>query len=141
LGGIGKMQFSRIKALLRLSDEAMELADRHGLEEGVLRYVLVLLPEAQTEMVQQIIQLKLTGKQVKAICEQESSDETEDGDEKTLASDLRLIRMMRSVERQNPQTLVRTLMREEKSVHFARARLETMMSFLKQASQLLEETK
>jgi hypothetical protein len=35
MGGIGRMQFSRYKALLRLSDEALELADRYHLEEGV----------------------------------------------------------------------------------------------------------
>ena len=40
MGGIEKAQFSRIKALLRLSDEALELADRHGIEEYRLRYVV-----------------------------------------------------------------------------------------------------
>ncbi|MCA9888053.1 MAG: hypothetical protein KC546_06765, partial [Anaerolineae bacterium] len=40
MGGISKMHFSRIKALLGLSDEAMELADLHQIEERKLRYVL-----------------------------------------------------------------------------------------------------
>ncbi|MEO8612904.1 MAG: ParB N-terminal domain-containing protein, partial [Chloroflexota bacterium] len=37
MGGIKKVHFSAIKALLRLSDEALELADRHSVEEGKLR--------------------------------------------------------------------------------------------------------
>ena len=42
MGGIEKAQFSRIKSLLRLSDEALELADRHDIEEKKLRYVVAL---------------------------------------------------------------------------------------------------
>ena len=42
MGGINRFQFSRYKALLHLCDEASELADRHNLEESVLRYALRL---------------------------------------------------------------------------------------------------
>src|SRR5204863_729046 len=75
MGGISKMRFSQIKNLLRLSDEALEVADRHGLEEGLLRYVLLLPVEAHAEMVQQIVQLKLTGRQVRESCEQRDAVE------------------------------------------------------------------
>ena len=34
MGGIKRAQFSHIKSLLRLSDEALELADRYDIEEG-----------------------------------------------------------------------------------------------------------
>ena len=60
MGGINKQRFSQYKELLRLSDEAMELADRHQLDERVLRHVITLPPADQAEMVQQIIQLNLT---------------------------------------------------------------------------------
>src|SRR4030095_9563901 len=40
MGGIDKARFSRLKALLHLSDEAMELADRHDIDEKKLRYIL-----------------------------------------------------------------------------------------------------
>jgi hypothetical protein len=138
MGGIGRMHFSRYKALLHLSDEALELADRHNLEEGILRHVLLLPATAHAEMVQQIVQFNLTGKQVKEICEQEGSDtEPDQGSTKPAAADIRLIKIMRNIERQAPQTLVHALVNEEKSVHLARARLHSMMDFLKQASQML----
>ena len=73
MGGIEKAQFSRIKALLHLSDEAMELADRHGIDEKKLRYVLRSHQEYHAEIVRQIIDFNLTSKQVKELCEGEES--------------------------------------------------------------------
>jgi len=139
MGGIGKMHFSRLKALLKLSDEAMELADRHSLEEGVLRHILPLSAEAQAEMVQQVIQHNLSAKHVKEICEQGAAEDSFDHDEKPTAPDMRLIKAMRSIEKQTPNSLVQALLREEKSVHLARARVQNMMGFLMQINQLLEE--
>lgn len=43
MGGVSRVHFSRIKSLLKLSDEALELADRHKLDERTLRYVLVIV--------------------------------------------------------------------------------------------------
>jgi len=70
MGGIDKVYFSYIKRLLALGDEALELADRHRLDEGVLRPVTSLSPEDQVEMIQQIIQFGLSGRQVESIIEQ-----------------------------------------------------------------------
>ena len=138
MGGTGRMHFSRYKALLQLSDEALEIADRYNLEEGVLRHVIQLPSEAQSEMVQQIVQYGLTGKQVKDIVEHTGNSDTSD-DEKPTASDSRLVKVMRNIERQTPESFVQTLVREEKSAHLARARLQNMMAFLKQVTQLLPE--
>ncbi|MHB8624784.1 MAG: ParB/RepB/Spo0J family partition protein [Aggregatilineales bacterium] len=138
MGGIGKMHFSRFKALLRLSDEALELADRYGLEEGLLRHILRLPAEAQAEMVQQAIQFNLSAKQVKEICEQGGTEDNTDHDDKPAAPDLRLIKVMRSIDKQTPTSLAQALVREEKSIHLARARVQSMMEFLAQISQLLE---
>jgi hypothetical protein len=41
MGGIGRMHFSRHKALLKLSDDAMELADRYNIDEK--KSVMLLL--------------------------------------------------------------------------------------------------
>lgn len=70
LGGISKYQLAEHKALLKLCDEAMELADRHSVDYGKLRYVVMLQsPEDQIELVQQIIQQNLTVKQLREIVE------------------------------------------------------------------------
>jgi hypothetical protein len=70
LGGISRQHFQYFKALLNLGDEAAEMADRHNLEEGKLRYVVQLEQvEEQVELIQQIIQHNLTVKQIKDIVE------------------------------------------------------------------------
>lgn len=138
MGGIGRMRLSHYKNLLRLSDEALELADRNGLEEGVLRYVLQLPTETQAEMVQQILQFNLTGRQVKEICEQRTEEDHDQGPEQPSPRVLKLIRAMKSIDRETPSALVEVLLREEKNAHLARARLQTMVSFLQEANRLLE---
>lgn len=70
MGGVTKQRLNQYKRLLLLSDEAWELADRHNLDEAVLRYVVDLPHEDHSEMIQQIIQLGLARHQVKAIVEQ-----------------------------------------------------------------------
>jgi len=70
MGGIDKVYFSYIKKLLYLCDQAMELADRHNLDEGVLRVITNLSEEDQIEMIQQVIQFGLSGKQVESIVQQ-----------------------------------------------------------------------
>src|SRR5258708_31446104 len=46
MGGISKAHFYHYKTLLQLSDEAMELADRHRIEDKKLRYVVELTPHS-----------------------------------------------------------------------------------------------
>ncbi|MHB8752831.1 MAG: ParB/RepB/Spo0J family partition protein [Aggregatilineales bacterium] len=139
MGGIGKMRFSQLKKLLRLSDEALELADRHGLEEGVLRYVLSLPAETHVEMVQQIIQFNLTTRQVKEIVEQkQDGDQQEDDKDKPSPRALKLVKLIRTIDQDVPSDFAQTLLREEKSVHLARARLQNAVAFLEEANRLLE---
>jgi hypothetical protein len=78
MGGMKRGQFSHIKLLLRLSDEALELADRHNIEEGKLRYIINLEPEFHAEMVRQIIDFNWSAKQVKELCEGNGMDENND---------------------------------------------------------------
>jgi hypothetical protein len=139
MGGIGKMRFSQLKSLLRLSDEAMELADRHNIDEFSLRPLLDLPAEAQAEMVQQIIRFDLTGRQIRDICEQQQEEEmTEPG--KNISPEIkRLLRLIRTVEQEKPEDFARAVMHEEKHVHMARARLQTMISLVRDALQYLPE--
>jgi len=68
--GMKKHYFSYLKNLLRLSDEALELADRHHIEEKRLRYIVQLDADYHLEVVRQIIEFNLTAAQVKTICEE-----------------------------------------------------------------------
>ncbi len=65
MGGINKTRLAQYKALLHLSDQAMELRDRYGIDERNLRHVITLAQEYHTEVVHQIIDFNLTAKQVK----------------------------------------------------------------------------
>jgi hypothetical protein len=69
LGGISKGEMAHYKALLNLCDEAVEVADRNNLEEGKLRHIINLAPNDQMEMIQQIVELNLTAKQIRDIIE------------------------------------------------------------------------
>jgi len=73
MGGISRVHFSRFKNLLRLSDEALELADRHAIDEYKLRPILTIHEDHHAEVVRQVIDFNLTSKQVRDLCE--SSDE------------------------------------------------------------------
>lgn len=136
MGGISRQQFSRYKLLLHLSDEAMELADRNNLDEGVLRYVINLQPEYHADVVQQIITHGLTVKQVQALCsgvQQEESDKVDSTPKHTR----QLVRLMTSTQASSPDTLARLLIEQEKDVHLARARLQSLRQLLDDAEQRL----
>ena len=75
MGGVKKGYLSYIKNLLRLSDEALELADRYNIEEYKLRPYHEMPTEYHAEIVRQIIDFNLTSKQVKELCEGDSLDD------------------------------------------------------------------
>jgi hypothetical protein len=80
MGGISRVHFSRFKSLLRLTDDAIELADRYRIDEFKLRPVLAIDEEHHAEVVRQIIDFNLTSKQVQGLCKM--PDEVA-GDEET----------------------------------------------------------
>jgi hypothetical protein len=140
MGGIRKMQFSRYKTLLKLTDEALELADRYNLDEFRLRPVLDLLPDAQAEMIRQIVQFGLSGRQIEEICEQElKGDEISGDEEKPSPQALRFVKLLKSVERESPDNFARVLLRQERNIHMALARLQAMMTFLEDVQRNLEK--
>lgn len=140
MGGIGRMRFSQLKSLLKLSDEALELADRFGLDEFRLRPLLDLPAEGQTEMVHQIIQFGLTGRQIREICEQQQEEEVSEEEEEKMSPEVkRLLRLIKTVEQEDPEDFARALLREEKNIHMARARLQTMIALVQNALEYLPE--
>jgi hypothetical protein len=128
MGGISRMHFSRYKALLKLSDDAIELADRYKLDEKKLRYVVALSPEYHTELVRQIIDLNLTSKQVMEICEGTFDDTDENAEDEITVSQaaLRIARATRNSGDMSGEDLARALMRQEGDTNLARARIQIM---------------
>lgn len=138
MGGVGKMHFSHYKALLRLSDEALELADRHKLDEKKLRYVLTLPPEYHSEIVRQIIDFNLTSKQVKELCEGDVlTAEDDDGLEKLPPAAMKMAKVTHSVTATTPQDFVVALLQQEGDPAIALARLQAMRKLVLEAERLL----
>jgi len=70
LGGMERVQFNRLQALLRLPDPIWELADRFRLEEKRLRYVLKVPDETQqVELVRAIIDQNLSAERIQQLVE------------------------------------------------------------------------
>jgi hypothetical protein len=130
MGGIDKGRFRHFKSLLGLSDEAFELADRHNLDEFRLRPVLQLPPDVQAEMVQQIVQFNLTGRQVQDIIEKGLESDEAPSTDNTPPQIRRFVKVIRSLNEADEQDFVRGLVSQEKSVAIADARIEATIQFL-----------
>jgi hypothetical protein len=141
MGGIGRMRFSQYKALLNLSDEAMELADRHDIDERKLRYVLKLPQEYHLEVIRQIIDLDLTSRQVKEICksdEPSADPETPDEDPIPRAA-MRIMKASLRVDTLSSKDLMRAAVQQESNVDLARARLQMLKRLTEEAIHQLPE--
>jgi len=138
MGGIKKGHFSAIKGLLRLSDEALELADRYDIEEKKLRYITSVDAEYHAEIVRQIIDFRLTSKQAKELCEGESTDDgNEDPIEKISPAALKMAKATQNISATSPQELARALMQQEGDASVARARLQAMRKLISEAEHYL----
>ncbi len=139
MGGIGKAYFSRIKALLKLTDDAMELADRHAIDEKRLRYVAAMPEDAHMELIQQIISLKLTSRQVQQICESETHHSEPEKPEALPTKAVKMARVLQSVNDTSPYDFARALLHQEQNVHLARARIQSMVQLLTESQSFLKE--
>ncbi len=140
MGGVKKGYLSYIKNLLKLSDEALELADRHNIEEYKLRYVVTISPEYHSEIVRQIIDFNLTSKQVKELCEGDDLfTNTSDPIEKLPAQAVRVARVTQSISSTAPQDIARALMQQEGDISIARARLQALQKLLAEADRYLKD--
>ena len=130
MGGIDKGHLYHYKTLLRLSDDALELADRHNIDEFRLRPVLQLPQDVQAEMVQQIIQFNLTGRQIQDICSK-GLDVEESEPTATISPPVkRFVKSMKTLSGSQEEEFVQGLITEEKTVTMARARLDSTIEFL-----------
>lgn len=139
MGGVKKGYLSYIKNLLRLSDEALELADRHNIEEYRLRPVVTMPAEYHAEIVRQIIDFNLTSKQVKELCESEGLEaSSSDPIEKLPAQAVKVAKVTQSISTTAPQDIARALMQQEGNAMMARARLQALQKLLLEAEHYLE---
>ncbi|MDX1992563.1 MAG: ParB N-terminal domain-containing protein [bacterium] len=139
MGGMKKGYFSYLKNLLRLSDEAMELADRHNLDERRLRPVVSLAPEFHSEVVRQIIDLNLTAKQVNELCEGDLNEREEDEQNRIPAPALKLAKATQTTTTASPQDVARALIRQEGDTGLARARLQAFRKLLTDVERYLTD--
>jgi hypothetical protein len=140
MGGIKKTHFSAIKALLRLSDEAMEIADRYSIEEGKLRHVITLPADYHSEIVRQIVEFKLTSKQVKELCRDDDLEmDSAENLDRLPPSAIKMARVAKTTSTTSPQDLVRALLQQEGDSTVAVARLQAMRKLIDEAEQLLFE--
>lgn len=138
MGGIGRMRFGQFKALIALSDEALDLADRHNIDEGILRHVLTLASTDQAEMLQHVIHHDLTVKQVQQICEQGLTEESDESD--TPHKSLKFVRtVFREMDRHTPLDFAQAACAERGDLHMARAYLKKMEQFAREAWQNLPD--
>ncbi len=139
MGGVDRSRFAQFKALLHLSDEAMELSDRHGVDERKLRHVITLPPEHHAEVLRQIIDFNLNANQVKELCEGTFTEDVAEADTAIPASALKIARFIHSTKTAFPQDIARALLNQEGNAALARARLQVMRNLLTEAEQYLSE--
>ncbi len=138
MGGVKKGYFSYIKNLLRLSDEAMELADRHNIEEYRLRPITMIAPEYHAEVVRQIIDFNLTSRQVQELCNSDSLiDSASDPLEKLSPQAVRVAKIANSISSTTPHDIARALIQQEGDVAIARARLYALQKLLTEVDRYL----
>lgn len=138
MGGINRGYFSYCKALLKLSDEALELADQHNLEEARLRYVVNLPLHEQVEMIRQIIDHNLTSRQIKDICEQGLASTSDDDPEDPLPrSAIQVARLTKLSLQTKPEEFALALSQQEPDLHSALARLGSLRDLIDRTETLL----
>ncbi|MEQ9029080.1 MAG: ParB N-terminal domain-containing protein [Aggregatilineales bacterium] len=129
MGGIGRAFFSRYKALLRLSEEAMEIADRYNVDEGRLRHVISFAQEDQVEVLRQIVDFDLTAKQIKLIA---TGDDLDDVQNKDAKQGSKIAKLFRTAIASQPDDLALWLVEQEGDVYSARAQLQRMRDLIDQ---------
>ncbi len=139
MGGIKRAQFSIVKSLLRLSDEALEMADRHNIEEGKLRYVVGVSAEYHAEIVRQIIDFNLSVKQVKELCEGDGSEQQKNDADEVSPSAMKMAKVTQAIRATTPQEFARALIRQEGDTSIARARLQAMKKLISETERYLGE--
>jgi ParB-like chromosome segregation protein Spo0J len=143
LGGMSKRQFSYYKALLKLADEAVELADRHNLDEKKLRYVVQLdTSEDQVEIIRHIIQHNLTAKQVQDLIEKGEpgfTNSDEDNIPRLPKSAMQIAKLaLKPDAEMDANLLAQAFVGLERDRNVAKARLRALRELLEEAELYIE---
>ena len=117
----------------------MELADRNGIDEKKLRYVIPLPPENHAEVMRQIISFNLTSAQVKQLCEQDTKDGGSTPEAPHISKPaIQIAKLARGGGEAFGQDLARALLEQERDVDVARARLVAIRRLIDDAERYLE---
>lgn len=136
MGGITRQRMSQYKTLLTLPDEAIEIADRHNMDEGCLRYVLKLPYEVQTEAVRQIAQHGWDVKQVRRMVE-ETEEAVPPGAAPTRQS-LQIARLIQAKDVPSAEEIAQILLEKEEDVVILRRKVERLRDVLIELEHQLE---
>lgn len=143
LGGMSKSELAHYKSLLKLGNEAIEIADRHNLEEGKLRYVINLTSESdQIELLQQIVEHNLTIKQIRDLVEKgvhvyTNSDDDEMFDRLPKSATQIAKLALKPTEDLDAGKVAQAFMGMERDKGVAVARLRALKQLLEDAEQLI----
>jgi len=140
MGGIDKVYFSYIKNLLKLSDEALEFADRHNIEERRLRPLTDVDPDFHYELVRQIIDFNLTARQIEQLIA--AGEETEKPAD---ASDIepeayRLAKIVKNRGRADAAAIARALIKQEGNSELALAQARLMSQLYAEVAEWCEKS-
>ncbi|MCI0555029.1 MAG: hypothetical protein L0287_29120, partial [Anaerolineae bacterium] len=142
LGGIHRRDLSRSKALLSLTDDAIELADRHNLDEGRLRHVIQLDDMDQVEMIRQIIEMNLTVRQVQDIVEKGlhvGTNSDEDNIPRLPKSAMQIAKLaLKPDAEMDANLLAQAFVGLERDRAVAKARLRALRDLLEEAEMYIE---
>ena len=139
MGGITRSYFSYYKSLLRLTDEAIELADRHQIDAKKLRYVANVDEEAQVEMVRQIIDFNLTSQQVKQLVDSNTSPKNEKTPSHLSNHTLQFVKTAQNISKLSSDEIVEAFLWYEKDSNLVVARIRSMRNLLDEAERLLDK--
>jgi hypothetical protein len=144
LGGISKQLFSDYKTLLNLSDEAVEIADRYNIDAGKLRYVASLhTSNDQVELLQQIIALNLTVKQIREIIEKGTDVRTNSDEDEQLfrlpKAAMQIAKLALKPDSQmDAQRLAEAFVNLERDKRVAKVRIKALRELLEEAESYID---
>jgi len=128
MGGITRQRMSQYKLLLTLSNEAVELADQHNLDEGKLRYILKIPQEYHVEAIRQVIKHDLDVKQIKRMIEEAGKEDTP-----SKTPDRQVVQFARLIQTNdmpNIQAIAQALLENDDDIVIVKRRIERFREML-----------
>lgn len=140
MGGIDKVYFSYIKNLLKLSDEALELADRYNIEERRLRPLTNVNVDFHHELVRQIIDFNLTARQVEQLVLEDAESEPEKTQDNIEPEAYRLAKIVKNRGRAEAASIARALIKQEGNPELALAQARLMSQLYAEVAEWCEKS-